>query len=91
MVFRFGSAMTTTAHRIHDLPKDREGSGDKPRPSCFTMPGLSARGATRVGASYMSLVRAQEFGDRNAVRGEVLVRITPERAVAHVDITGSSV
>jgi hypothetical protein len=39
----------------------------------------------------MSLARAQEFGDRNAVRGEVLVRITPKRAVAHVDITGSSV
>jgi PPOX class probable F420-dependent enzyme len=44
--------------------------------------------ATRLGGRYMGVDRAKEFGDRNAVPGEVLVRIKPERIVAHADITG---
>lgn len=47
--------------------------------------------ATRLGGRYMGIARAQEFGDRNAVPGEILVRIKPERIVAHADITGLSV
>jgi PPOX class probable F420-dependent enzyme len=47
--------------------------------------------ATRLGGRYMGMARAQEFGDRNAVPGEVVVRIKPERVVAHADITGPSV
>ena len=37
------------------------------------------RVATLVGARYMGDERAEEFGRRNAVPGEMLVRFTPER------------
>jgi len=53
-------------------------------------PNLVRLWATRVGARYMGSARAHEFGDRNAVTGEVLVRIKPERIVAHADIAGSN-
>ncbi|HMF83354.1 MAG TPA: PPOX class F420-dependent oxidoreductase [Acidimicrobiia bacterium] len=45
------------------------------------------RCATAVGARYMGADRADEFGARNAVPGELLVRITPTRVIAHADIS----
>jgi PPOX class probable F420-dependent enzyme len=44
--------------------------------------------ATAIGARYMGADRAEEFGRRNAVPGEMLVRIRPERVVAIDDMTG---
>jgi PPOX class probable F420-dependent enzyme len=44
--------------------------------------------ATRIGARYMGDDRAEEFGQRNAVEGELLVRVTPTRVVANADMTG---
>ena len=38
--------------------------------------------ATRIAARYMGADRAQEYGDRNGVPGEVLVRVRIEKAVA---------
>ena len=38
--------------------------------------------ATRIGGRYMGADRAEEFGARNAVPGELLVRFTPERLFA---------
>jgi PPOX class probable F420-dependent enzyme len=38
--------------------------------------------ATRIGARYMGVERAEEFGRRNAVPDELLVRIRVERVVA---------
>jgi PPOX class probable F420-dependent enzyme len=38
--------------------------------------------ATRIGARYMGASRAEEFGRRNAVEGEILVRIRPDKIVA---------
>jgi len=38
--------------------------------------------ATRIGARYMGADRAEEFGRRNAVPEELLVRVTPTRIVA---------
>jgi PPOX class probable F420-dependent enzyme len=38
--------------------------------------------ATRIGARYMGKERGEEFGRRNAVPGEVLVRIRPDEVVA---------
>ena len=35
--------------------------------------------ATRIGARYMGQDRAEEFGHRNGVPGELLVRLSPER------------
>ena len=38
--------------------------------------------ASRIGARYMGEERAEEFGRRNGVPGELLVRLTPERVIA---------
>jgi PPOX class probable F420-dependent enzyme len=46
------------------------------------------RFATEIGARYMGADRAEEFGRRNAVPGELLVRVTPERIIAEDDIAG---
>ena len=37
--------------------------------------------ATRIGARYMGAERAEEFGRRNGVPGEVLVRLTPTKMI----------
>ena len=42
--------------------------------------------ATAVGGRYMGADRADEFGVRNAVPGELLGRITPTHIVARADI-----
>ncbi|MEU9242018.1 PPOX class F420-dependent oxidoreductase [Streptomyces shenzhenensis] len=44
--------------------------------------------ATRIAARYMGEERAQEFGARNGVPGELLVRVTVEKVVALKDLTG---
>jgi PPOX class probable F420-dependent enzyme len=46
------------------------------------------RFATEIGARYMGKDRAEEFGRRNAVPGEVLVRVTLERVIAEDDVSG---
>jgi hypothetical protein len=38
--------------------------------------------ATRLGGRYMGDALAAEFGARNAVPGELVVRVTPARIVA---------
>ena len=38
--------------------------------------------ATRIAARYMGEGRAAEYGERNAVPGELLVRLTPDRVIA---------
>jgi PPOX class probable F420-dependent enzyme len=43
--------------------------------------------AIRIGGRYMGADRAEEYGRRNAVPPEMLVRITPTTIVAKVDIT----
>ena len=42
--------------------------------------------ATRIGGRYMGIDRADEFGRRNAVPPELVVRVTATRIVAKVDI-----
>jgi len=44
--------------------------------------------ATRIGGRYTGAARAEEFGRRNAVLGELLVRVAPEWVVAHADVAG---
>ena len=44
------------------------------------------RWATRIGARYMGDDRAEEFGRRNGVPGELLVRLTPERVITEKDL-----
>lgn len=40
------------------------------------------RWATTIGGRYMGEGRAEEFGRRNGVPGELLVRVTPDHVVA---------
>ncbi|MFK0160747.1 PPOX class F420-dependent oxidoreductase [Streptomyces sp. NPDC090499] len=44
--------------------------------------------ATRIAARYMGAERAEEFGARNGVPGELLVRVTVDKVVALKDLTG---
>jgi PPOX class probable F420-dependent enzyme len=44
--------------------------------------------ATQIGARYMGPDRAEEFGARNGVQGELLIRITPTRIVAEDSVAG---
>ncbi len=43
--------------------------------------------ATRIGARYMGEEQAEAFGKRNAVKGEILVTITPSKVIAYKDVT----
>jgi PPOX class probable F420-dependent enzyme len=43
--------------------------------------------ATRLGARYMGAERAEEFGWRNAVPGELLVRVATTRVIAKARIS----
>jgi PPOX class probable F420-dependent enzyme len=43
--------------------------------------------ASQIGRRYMGPERAGEFGDRNGVPGELLVRLRPEKVIAQRDIT----
>lgn len=43
--------------------------------------------ATRIGGRYMGEDQAEAFGRRNAVDGELLVRVTPARVVARKNIS----
>lgn len=42
--------------------------------------------ATMIGGRYMGADRAEEFGARNGVPGEVVVRFTPDRVIAERDV-----
>ncbi len=46
------------------------------------------RWATVIGGRYMGADRAEEFGKRNGVPGEYLVRVTPTKVLARADIAG---
>jgi PPOX class probable F420-dependent enzyme len=46
------------------------------------------RWATLIGGRYMGEGRAEEYGKRNGVPGELLVRVTVDKVVAQRDIAG---
>jgi len=45
------------------------------------------RSATAIGGRYMGADRAEEFGRRNGVPGELLVRLRPTRIISDLDMT----
>lgn len=45
------------------------------------------RTATALGARYMGADRAEEFGRRNGVPGELVVRLHPSKVIAELDMT----
>ena len=50
-------------------------------------PGVLVRTATAIGARYMGADRAEEFGRRNGVPGELVVRLRPAKVIAVMDMT----
>jgi PPOX class probable F420-dependent enzyme len=44
--------------------------------------------ATDIGRRYMGDERAEEFGKRNGVPGELVVRLRPTKVLAQLDMTG---
>jgi PPOX class probable F420-dependent enzyme len=45
------------------------------------------RWAIRLGGRYMGADRAEQFGRRNAVPGEMLIRVTPTKTIARAAIS----
>jgi PPOX class probable F420-dependent enzyme len=50
-------------------------------------PGELLRTATAIAARYMGQDRAEEFGKRNGVPGELVVRLRPTKVLAVLDMT----
>lgn len=46
------------------------------------------RTATEIARRYMGPERAEEFGRRNGVPGELVVRVRPTKVIAGLDMTG---
>ena len=44
--------------------------------------------STRIGGRYMGERNAEAFGKRNAVPGELLVRIIPTKVISYKDVAG---
>ena len=44
--------------------------------------------ATAIGARYMGADRAEQFGRRNAVPGELVVRLRPTKVLTNFNVTG---
>lgn len=44
--------------------------------------------ATAIAGRYMGAERAEEFGRRNAIEGELVVRLRPAKIIAEFDVTG---
>ena len=51
-------------------------------------PGELLRTATAIAARYMGAERAEEFGKRNAVPGELVVRLRPAKVLTNFDVIG---
>ena len=51
-------------------------------------PGELLRTAIAIGARYMGEDRAEEFGKRNAVLGELVVRLRPTKVIAVFNMAG---
>lgn len=51
-------------------------------------PGEMLYWTTRIGGRYMGKENAETYGRRNAVDGEILVRVLPEKITAFKDIAG---
>ncbi|HEX3714806.1 MAG TPA: PPOX class F420-dependent oxidoreductase, partial [Trebonia sp.] len=50
-------------------------------------PGELVRTATAIAARYVGQDHAEEFGQRNGVPGELVVRLRPTKVVAAFDMT----
>jgi len=99
-----GDVVFTTWHtsaKLHNLRRDGWAAvavDDEAPPYSYLMvegpvdisddPDELLRVATATGARYMGEDRAEEFGRRNAVPGEVVVRLRIDRFVGHDEMAG---
>ena len=51
-------------------------------------PAELVRTATAIAARYMGADRAEEFGQRNGVPGELVVRLRPVKVLVNFDVSG---
>jgi PPOX class probable F420-dependent enzyme len=56
--------------------------------SWYTDPQALLQWATRIGGRYMGEARAEEYGRRNGVPGELFVRVTPTRIHFEKEVAG---
>ena len=95
VVFTTG-ADTLKGKALHRDPRVAMCVDDEAPPFAFVLiegtaelsedPGLLLEWATRIGARYMGAEMAEAYGKRNAVPGELLVRVTPTHVVARAEI-----
>jgi PPOX class probable F420-dependent enzyme len=52
-----------------------------------TDPADLRRWATAIAARYMGVDKADDYGKRNGVEGELLVRVTPDKVISNKDVT----
>jgi PPOX class probable F420-dependent enzyme len=51
-------------------------------------PAYMLAAATAIATRYVGAARAQEYGNRNAAPGELVVRLRPRKVIASFDVTG---
>jgi PPOX class probable F420-dependent enzyme len=98
VVFTTGET-TTKAHALRRDPRVALCFDDETPPFSFVLVEGDARisedadalaeWATRIGGRYMGEERAEEFGRRNAVRGELLVHVHPTRITGYRNMSES--
>lgn len=97
LVFNTGSATAKGRALLRDPRVVLVVDDDKPPFSFVQVQGIASISAedpdllgtaTRIAARYMGQDRAEEFGRRNGVPGELVVRITPTKVIAAFDVAG---
>ena len=95
LVFNTGSATAKGRALLRDPRAVLVVDDDKPPFSFVQVQGIASisandtdllETATRIAARYMGQNRAEEFGRRNGVPGELVVRITPTKVIAAFDV-----
>ncbi|MET4428760.1 PPOX class F420-dependent oxidoreductase [Mycolicibacterium sp. 624] len=95
LVFNTGSATAKGRALLRDPRAVLVVDDDKPPFSFVQVQGIASisandtdllETATRIAARYMGQDRAEEFGRRNGVPGELVVRITPTKVIAAFDV-----
>lgn len=95
LVFNTGSATAKGRALLRDPRVTLVVDDDRPPFSFVQVQGTAAISAedpdllgtaTRIAARYMGQDRAEEFGRRNGVPGELVVRITPTKVIAAFDV-----
>jgi PPOX class probable F420-dependent enzyme len=95
LVFNTGQSTVKGRNMLHEPRVSLCVDDDRPPFSFVVVEGVAElsddvgevrRWASRLGGRYMGAERAEEYGARNGVAGELLVRVRPERTVSAFDL-----